>query len=101
MAGVQPLNRLATLGQLRVERKFAKGGGRLICVSANQDAAIGEHASRRKPDGTAPGGHKFETAVYVVVLLPEPAALPSNLVGAGVGALIDHLFVWSTEIVCR
>src|SRR5438270_6546153 len=99
---MQALNRFAALSQLFLHGQFAEGGVRLGGVAAYQHAPVAEQASGRKPDRAASDRDKLQTAVDVIVLLPEAPALPRNLVGARIGALIDQFFVWGAEVIwCR
>src|SRR5258708_7779718 len=90
---MQPFDRFAALVQFLLHRQLAEGRVRLIRVPANQHASVAEKAGRRKPDRTASCGYKLEAAIDVIVLLPESPALPCNLVGARIGAFINHLLV--------
>src|SRR5271156_1140984 len=99
--GMEPLDGLAAFRKLLLHGESLQRGARLFGVPAHQHAAWCKHSRGRKPDGAASYVDELQAAVDVVVLLPESAALPCDLVGACIRTLVDHLPVRRAEVVGR
>ena len=101
VSGVQALDGPARLRELLFQAQVVELRRRLPSIAADQDAAGREQACGREPDGTASGVHEFQASIDVVILLPEAAALPGNLVSTCICALCDHFVERRTEVVWR
>src|SRR5581483_11922777 len=99
MAWVQPLHRLAALRQLLRKAERAELRRRIKAIATDQHAALGKHSRRRQPNRAEPHVAELQPAIDVVVLLPEPPALPRNLERSSVRTFVDHLLVWRAQIV--